>query len=182
MPLTHFHLTCVPSCLALRCCRHTDGMFGPTPPTCTVLHCVQDGNSYTAFADGRVGYETLPEELREFADASDAHYRPSIIYGTSLLLTAPRPGPDNLRELLGGSVSVCGARIYLQSVSLIRREPTAGHRLPRQPRQPKPREWAAGRGAGIARGTPHQHSRWRLSASRRPHLQPSAGAAPSVDG
>ena len=108
---TIFLLTCVPSCLALRCCRHTDGMFGPTPPTCTVLHCVQDGNSYTAFADGRVGYETLPEELREFADASDAHYRPSIIYGKSLLLTAPRPGPDNLRELLGGSVSVCGARI-----------------------------------------------------------------------
>jgi hypothetical protein len=58
-----------------------------------------------------VGYETLPEELREFADASDAHYRPSIIYGKSLLLTAPQPGPDNLRELLGGSMSVCGARI-----------------------------------------------------------------------
>ena len=64
---------------------HTDGMFGPNPPSCTALHCVQEGNSYTAFADGLTGYHMLPRDIRAFADASDALYRPSIIYGNPQL-------------------------------------------------------------------------------------------------
>eukprot|EP01043_Picozoa_sp_COSAG02_P053553 COSAG02_NODE_5928_length_3936_cov_9.495960_3_plen_372_part_00 len=64
---------------------HTDGMFGPSPPSCTALYCVQEGNSYTAFADGREGYHMLPQDLRAFADTSDALYRPSIIYGNPQL-------------------------------------------------------------------------------------------------
>ena len=97
---------------------HTDGMFGPSPPTCTVLHCKQEGNSYTGFADGRQvswpwtlpslphgpvyfisltpaptakGYRNLPDDLREFADASAARYRPSIIYGNPKIGASSTP-------------------------------------------------------------------------------------------
>ena len=85
---------------------HTDGMFGPSPPSCTVLHCVQEGNSYTAFADGLDGYHLLPPDLRTLADSSDAIYRPSIIYGNPQLGIASLGSRVNQNRASGRDVEV----------------------------------------------------------------------------
>lgn len=79
-------------------------MFGPVPPTCTVLHCVQEGNSYTGFADGRIGYDSLPDDIREFAEGSDACYRPSIIYGNPELGIASLGSRVNQNKASGRDV------------------------------------------------------------------------------
>ena len=108
---------------------HTDGMFGPSPPSCTVLHCVKPGNSFTAFADGQAGFARLPPSLRQLAEHASVVYRPSIIYGNPALSipslgsrvdqnrasgrqVQAAPGPLPVNTLLPGVAPLAGDPTY----------------------------------------------------------------------
>ena len=83
---------------------HSDMTWHPTPPSITMLHArkLPDAGGDTAFVNQHLAYETLPEQLRETLDGTDAFHSGKVFGPETPDSVHPAIRRDHSVEILGG--------------------------------------------------------------------------------